>query len=196
MTRSHLALFILLSAPVALYVAVVLPREIPKDYGTPTSPTVYFPDTVGTKWVYKLTRHGPFRRHEAIDEIEMITAATERDGERFVTVRQLEGDSPNSLREYWLSESGVRSRSLSDPIGDYWMRQRQPGPWIAGLPARIVNGETWTYDLPADRSRTVSTIAGWETVRVPAGAYRALRVNSEITRAGFKTRVDVVSVFR
>lgn len=176
MTRSHVALALMLAAPVGLYAALAAPSRV-----NPTSPAAFFPTAVGTRWVYVVIYHEDRREREPVREVEVVTAVTQRASERVVTVQQLlEGDNPYRFTEYALSEAGVRQRHIPDP--DPRRRyESKPGPWIPLLPARLTPGESWTHEPPQEHSRTVFTVAGWETVRVPAGAFHALRINIEYT---------------
>jgi hypothetical protein len=185
MNRSHVALFLVLGAPVALYAGVLVPRNIPDRTDEPTNPAAYFPTAVGTKWVYQVTtqyRGRPGRSERA----EIITDVTEYDGERLVRLREIEGDSSYTQREWAVSDNQVRYRLLREPR--YWDRGRrdeEPEPWRVMFPAGMKPGATWADERPNDRTRRVYTMAGWETVRVPAGAYFAARMNVEII--DFKT---------
>ena len=178
MRRSHVALFLVLGAPVALYAAVLVPRAIPSRTDEPTSPAAYFPTAVGTKWVYQVTRraHG---RQQCSEEIESVVTVT-GDRERSVTVRQLQGDSPHELTEWLVSGKELRRRSRPDQEGRF-RTSAQPGPWITVLSAPLALGNSWTRENPSERELAVFTIAGWETVSVPAGVYRAVRVSVEAT---------------
>jgi hypothetical protein len=178
MRRSHVALLLVLGAPVALYAGVLVPRAIPDRTDEPTTPAAYFPTTVGTKWVYQLTdrsRHGIMRW----EEIEVITDARESAEERIVIVKQLKGDTTRRSREWAVSDTGVRWRVLPE---QRWRdeRREEPTPWEPSFPQGIAPGTSWTVERPDDRSRHVCTVTGWETVHVPAGAYKALRMNVEI----------------
>jgi hypothetical protein len=179
MSRSHVALFLLLGVPVALYAAVIVPRNIPARTDEPTTPAAYFPTTVGTKWVYQVTqyRHGKVLLHG--ETSEMITEAG---AERFVTARQVSVDRRFDRSEWVISETGVRTRTLPqlDREGrDRWER-KAPGPLFLILPSDITPGQSWITDTPNERCE-VHTVTGWETIRVPVGTYHALRLNYEQT---------------
>ena len=184
MRRSHVALLLVLGAPVALYAAVLVPRAIPSRTDEPTSPAAYFPTAVGTKGVYEVT-YRTSGRSRVMQEIEWITAVTDAGGERVITVKRL--DDPEQFTEWVVSDAGIRSRSLLEVD---WRRPEshlELESWYPVLPARLVPGERWTSEKNSGRRRTVCTVTGWETVRVPAGAYKALRVDVEFTefdRAG------------
>jgi hypothetical protein len=186
MRRSHVALFLVLGSPVALYAAVLIPRNIPDRTDTPTSPAAYFPTTVGTKWVYQLTERR-FGRVRGWEEVERVTEVTDNGNEKIVTVRQFEGRSPHPLTEWAVSEKGLRRRSVLAPEYRRENYPELPERWYLLVPARIAPGESWTSETDGGRSKTVLTVADWETVRVPAGAYKALRVDIEVVefdRAG------------
>jgi hypothetical protein len=195
MTRSHVALAALLLAPVALYAAAVLPDEIPHDYGEPTSPAAFFPTTVGSKWVYRQRTSARGVTENELREVRIVTSVAERDGERIVTVRELEGEGDAfTLVEWAVSEAGLRQRALPDPL------QHNPfdkaGMWHTVLPARLVSGASWVEDSSSSRSHADITVAGWETVRVPAGSYHALRVSIVLRFFVRQTKNDPLPEYR
>src|SRR5215211_2621870 len=107
MRRSHVALCLVLGAPVALYAAVLVPRAIPDRTDEPTSPAAYFPTAVGTKWVYQVT-YRMIGRSRVMAEIEWLAAVADVGGEQVVTVKQLDS---SDFKEWAVSADGVRSRS-------------------------------------------------------------------------------------
>lgn len=177
MHRSHVALLLLLGAPVMLYAAVIVPRNIPARTDEPTSPAAYFPTTVGTKWVYQVTQ---YRRGKVLLHGETSEMITEAGVERFVTARQVSVDRQFDRSEWVISETGVRTRTL--PQLDREERDRweckAPEPLFLILPSDITPGQSWITDTPNER-REIHTVSGWETIRVPAGTYHALRLNYE-----------------
>jgi hypothetical protein len=165
MARSRLALLLLLAAQGGLFTAVAafVPRATPES----TSSAAYFPTAVGTKWVYCLTESGTRWHTREYERIQLITAVTEKDGVRFVTVTESGNYDAGSITEWSVSEAGLRHRSLD---------RDEARAWYTVLPAQIAPGVTWTEDIAEERSRIVQTVVGWEVVRVPAGVYRAVRI--------------------
>jgi hypothetical protein len=179
MRRSHLALLLVLGAPVALYAAVIVPRAIPARTDEPTSPAAYFPTAVGTRWVYQVTQYR-FEEVRDWEEIEKVTGIT-NGHEKIVTVRQFGGHALYPIMEWGVSNSGLRRRWVPDP--ECILEGEQPTRWSLLIPTRVAPGENWIAEREGSRSKTVLTVAGWETIHVPAGAYKTLRVDIEIIQS-------------
>ena len=173
MGRSRVAFALLLGAFVALYAAVAAPVP-PASQRDPTSPAAFFPTVVGTEWNYRVNySYAPGGRADrAFDEVKVVTDVTAQDGERFVRVREVRGDSPYPVTEWSVSETGLRRRGVT---------RNGSGAWITALSKSVVRGETWTQEIMSDRSRSVKRVVGWEEINVPAGAYRAVRVDLVMT---------------
>jgi hypothetical protein len=159
--------------PVALVLAlipVVLAPAAPVPKGA-DGPVLYYPTTVGTKWVYQ---------RDGSDELirTTITAAEEKDGGAVLTIGLLTGDKANPYWKVFVSPKGLFS-------GDGGLdEQKFPNPLLK-LPVKA--GEKW--EVPGKPTRTV---VGAEEVEVPAGKFRAVRVESEGLTEWFAPNVGCV----
>lgn len=128
-------------------VAAPVPKEL-KGGG------VYFPTTVGAKWVYE-TPGG---------ELETaVVSAVEKDGDDLIVSRAGADGTRTAYTKMVVSADGLRQeRELTDgKLG-----------WV--LKTNLKSGESWT--MPEGGKRTVH---GPERVEVPAGKFLALRVEWE-----------------
>lgn len=128
-------------------VAAPVPREL-KGSG------VYFPTTVGTKWVYET----------ASGELESaVVSAVEKDGNDLIVSREGVDGTRTAYSKMLVSADGLRQvRELTDgKVG-----------WV--LKTTLKAGQSWA--MPEGGKRTVH---GPEDVQVPAGKFRALRVEWE-----------------
>jgi hypothetical protein len=163
MARSRIALALLLASFIALYAIVV-----PASANGPTSPAAYFPTALGTEWAYRVTDQRRGGRLQVHERIEVVTAVTEKDGTHFITLTERGDYNPRSVRECSVSEAGIRSRSVSHGTA---------GDWHTIFPSSVASGQVWENTGTNPNTRTVANVTGWETVRVPAGVYQALRVD-------------------
>lgn len=135
-------------------------------------PPVYFPTAVGAKWVYTDAAGS--------DHTEVVTAVERKDGAVVVTVAYERGDGDlHPVKTVAVSETGLRQ--LSD--GDH---RYAPPSVLLRLPHR--DGNAWRDDTEVVREsrvyRGTCTAHGPERVRVPAGVFEAVRVESEYTLNG------------
>lgn len=129
-----------LSAPAA---------PVPKDAGkTP----LYFPTTVGTKWVYE----DPRGEDEEVEVYEV-----EKDGDSVVVGRRRVGETIPYTKMV-VSADGLRQNR---PNAD----GEEAEVWV--LKTKLKAGESWKV---ADGGKR--TVHGPEEVKVPAGKYQALKV--------------------
>lgn len=128
--------------------------------------TLYFPTTVGTKWVYE--------KSDKSEAVEVITATKQKDEATLVSVGWERRGEVQPMLEVEVSEKGLAVRKtlvadLSEPLwllrlphtaGNKW------GPVMAGEPWGRVVGK--------------ASSSGPERVEVPAGVYQAIRVDTEM----------------
>jgi hypothetical protein len=170
MPRPRAALALIVAAPVSLYAALAGPVRPP----APTFPDAYFPAAVGAEWVYRLTDSQPGRPARTFERVQVVTAVTARDGAVVATVAERGDYDPGDVSAWAVSRAGLLRRNE---------RWGKAGPWLTLLRGPVVCGETWAED-DGEGSHNVLTVAGCEAVRVPAGLYRATRVDMVQTHAG------------
>jgi hypothetical protein len=126
-------------------------------------PVYYFPTTVGAKWVYDDTNG---------DYVVVVTRVEERKGTRVVTVERETGDGrvPEEVME--VSATGFVRTHYPGGVLD-------PPLEILKVPFKV--GDSWPFRL--DGCEGTKTISAVETIKVPAGTFEAVRVDTEYTRA-------------
>jgi hypothetical protein len=155
----------------ALLLAAATAAPEPNDFDTPE----YLPTTVGAKWVVRVTAQVMGEEKRVSEYTEVVTAVEEQDGVKLVTVAR-DGNRP--VTRYEVSPGGV-SRVRQDELAF------NPPLRLLRLPARP--GDEWGWDsavtspLPPARFTGRCRVFGPEEVEVPAGRYRALRVEAEYT---------------
>ena len=166
-----------------MYAGVMVPRAIPSQTDEPTALTAFIPTTAGTKWVYQTTVsfRGQVGREE---ETHLIIDAHDEGDSRIATILQSGGVGFSSLpqrRQLKVSGDGVQSRTFRSRPWRGREVDEEPIPWRVMFPGSLSAGTTWVVDHQDERSRHSFTVNGWEAVHVPAGAYRAVRVDYAIT---------------
>ena len=147
----------------ALPVALAAPRA--KD-----RPTAYFPTRVGDRWVYD-----DGKENESVREVAAVEVKRE---ETIVTVS--EPGRKAVVERVAVSAAGVRRLEFNGfPLDQYWLLK---------LPAK--EGDKWEFDHPAQRDgqgrglrgeKGTVTVGPTEEVEVPAGKFRAVRLEIEVT---------------
>jgi hypothetical protein len=134
----------------------------------------YHPTTEGDKRVYE-SRDG-----DRVRETADVVIKVEKKGETLIVTvgREIKGET-RAIGKSEVSDKGV-TVLMSGPFP-----LKTPHPKLK-LPAKA--GDQWTYesdggDGPAG-SKTTHTVAKEEEVEVPAGKFKALRVDSELTVVG------------
>jgi hypothetical protein len=115
---------------------------------------LYFPTTVGAKWVYE-TPNG---------QIETaVVSAVEKDGDDLIVSREGADGTRTAYAKVIVSPDGLRQEreATGGKVG-----------WV--LKSTVNAGDSW--DMPEGGTRTVF---GPEEVEVPAGKFHALRVEYE-----------------
>ena len=113
--------------------------------------SVYFPTTLGAKWVYER----PGREDESV-----VVSAVEKDGDDLIVSREGVDGTRTIYAKMVVSAEGLRQvRELTDgKVG-----------WV--LKSRLKPGDSW--EVPDGGKRTVHEP---EEIEVPAGKFKALRV--------------------
>ena len=133
----------------------------------PRVAALYFPTTVGTKWVYEGTG-GP--------EVHEVTAVEVKDGRKIVSVTwelDLASGKTKAVDRFHVSSVGVFKLGVNEKVYD-------PPQCVLQLPH--VPGQDWKWQPKGDDKDTWSyTAAGVEEVEVPAGKFEAIRVEQVMT---------------
>jgi hypothetical protein len=142
----------------------------------PKTPPLYFPTTVGTRWVYQT-------QGEKRESVEVVMEVKEKDGEKWVAV----GSECEGKVEYHHAIS-VSDKGLA--VVDTSVSDLDEPSWLLKLPHKA--GNKWDYGIaPACVGQWKGTALadGPEKVTVPAGRFEAIRVKVDITFAGDRRRV-------
>jgi hypothetical protein len=130
----------------------------------------YFPTAKGATKVFQTTLGD-----EVAEVTETVTAVDQKDGTVRVTVSRNVNTDPAGQSVTEVSEKGL---SLLSTDGDTYP---VPAPLLR-LSARA--GETWTWEREKPGGgtavRTTYTARGEEDVEVPAGKFRAIRIDSQL----------------
>jgi hypothetical protein len=164
------------------------------------APPVYFPTTKGAKLVYRYAVNvnigpgpgGGGNRNEVYEsEVrEVVTAVEKRDAGTVVTLtREEEERGVTGTDTFLISDKGLftTGTSVADPKRSWKIA---PPACLLKLPFK--EGNKWEYNCPAQAGGLVgiqatNTVHGPEEVVVPAGKYRALRVEHKGTSNGKPT---------
>jgi hypothetical protein len=131
---------------------------------------LYFGTRVGDTWVYEIRTPAA-----KVDMIEAVSAADEKDGVVVVAVtRTYQGETAVS-QQLAVSEQGLQLLA----VGGSNLSHAQ---WVVKVPVKA--GDTWTVDLDAPPGRQplklTYTVRGEEEVEVPAGKFKAVRVDTTL----------------
>lgn len=153
-----------------LLLAVAPAAPIPKEKSQAPD---YYPTALGSKWVYKF--------EDSTDTTE-ITAVETRGDARIVTFSTPSGAKDVTTYTVSVSRKGVFRTHLDKEAID---------PTVCFLQHPYKPGDTWDVDtvirgLPAKLSFTAREA---ESVEVPAGRYRAVRVDADETFPGKQSRL-------
>jgi hypothetical protein len=138
--------------------AAPVPKHLMKD-----RPEYYFPTTVGAKWVYDDTGG---------DYVVIVSQVEDRKGTRVVTVERETGERrvPEEVME--VSATGfVRTHGPDGALDAPLV--------ILKVPFKV--GDSWTIRF--DGIEGTKTIGAVETIKVPAGTFEAVRVDTDYARA-------------
>jgi hypothetical protein len=133
---------------------------------------LYAPTRVGDTQVYEQRGRG-----RAVRSAHVVTGVEEKGGTFLVTIER-EG-RPGAWTELSVSGRGVVWRTrMAEKLDD-------PVPWLK-LPAKP--GGTWSYESKPGNFKRTYTAGPEEEVEVPAGRFRAVRVDEEFARGGERAR--------
>lgn len=151
---------------------VVFGAPVPKT--KPSKEPIYFPTRVGAKWVYRSNPGG--------DITEVITAVQKKDGANIVAVGlELPGGQVLPSQKISVSEKGLfRVASGS----------HEHKPYLCLLRLPFKQGAKWAANTTVGGSELKGTRTAYkaDSVEVPAGTFKAIRVESEYTRDGVTHR--------
>jgi hypothetical protein len=160
-------LLALVYAAVAFLTAAPLPAAPLPDAA---KETLYFPTKVGAKWVVEGTFGG--RIHQFI---QTVTKVESKNGTRIVTTEIVEGES----RQVVLSTQVIEVSN-----GELFVRP--PASGQNGCSGKVLKqgkeGDRWEIDLARSDypdAKVTRTLGKTEDVTVPAGRYKAVRVETE-----------------
>lgn len=147
----------------------------------------YFPLTVGSEWTYATDLEGG----EMIFEVPKMEKVDDQDHAVLTlsVVKTIDGvRRPAAIQREWFRRTDA---------GDLLCPRRAVGgqeirlyPPQTHLKAGLAPGLTWTWEgtLEHGKTRTQYTVEAEETVKVPAGEFRALRLRVETTAEKGKGR--------
>jgi hypothetical protein len=130
---------------------------------------VYHPTKVGDKLVYEMdTGKG------GLEMIDVVTEVEKKDGAVIVTISRDMGGK-EMVSKLLVSATGLHRLSTG-------MRTYDPPICLLKVPAKV--GETWESEFPSVKGgtgrKTIYTFRGEEEIEVPAGKFKALKVETEI----------------
>ena len=139
---------------------------VPKD----RKEVYYYPTQKGAKWVSDW---------EGKERTFVITAVEDKDGAKVVSVAEvLTGGKEVPHEQVAVSDKGILRLAWGKPF--------DTPLWVLKVPAKA--GEVAAFDIPAEPGvipeSGTKTAHGPEKVEVPAGAYLAWRVETEVTARG------------
>jgi hypothetical protein len=142
--------------PILVPFTIAHAAPVPKDAD---ASVLYYATTVGSKWVYQAGK----------DELRVleVRAVKEKGGEVTVTVGTVVDGKVTTDQSVLVSSQGVFSAEPADKV---------PNPLLK-LPAKPKDKWDWTTAW----GKGTRTIAGAEEVEVPAGKFKAIRVEAELT---------------
>jgi hypothetical protein len=151
-------------APVLALLAALAPAApVP----TGADKVLYFPTKVGAKWVQQSDK--------GFERTEVITSVEEKDGSKLVTIsREQDGKQVPHLK-LSVSPKGVFL------VGGVRDGDAEFSPPMCLLKLPLKAGEPWDFDCARGLGRLTGTATAHapEDVEVPAGKYRAVRVEME-----------------
>lgn len=147
--------------------AAPAPREAKK-------PPLYFPTAVGTEWTYAAGGDDLYT--------DTIVEAEQLDGAAIVTVVRFFSRKPMSTEKIQVASDGLFL--LENGHGKH-----DPPACLLKLPYKPA--DRWkSYSLPIKSDRgLVKIAAAEEQVKVPAGTFNAIRVDTEVTNDGKASRL-------
>lgn len=137
--------------------AAPVPKHLKKDQST-----YYYPTTPGAKWVYVSTNR---------EWVYIVTKVEDRKGTKVVTVESETDDKREPEEVMAVSATGFFRTHDSDGPIDKPLE-------ILRVPFKV--GDSWTFHFGgAEGTKTIGAI---ETIKVPAGTFEVVRVDTELKR--------------
>ncbi len=133
----------------------------------------YYPLKPGTKWIYKVEGNG--KKLELTSQIAKLETI---EGKSLALVEKLIGGNVTETEHLTATDKGVfRNRTNGIELS----------PPVCLIKYPIKKGETWESEatLANQQMKVKSKSVDIEEVTVPAGKYKAIRVDVEISVAGF-----------
>jgi hypothetical protein len=125
---------------------------------------LYYPIKKGDKLVYEFTQDG-----KTSERSMTITASEEKDGDWIVTTEHLPIDVSNGKLR--VSKKGITQIEMGGTVLD-------PPATFLQLPAKA--GDTWEIKGVKSIPTYTSKVVGEEEITVPAGKFKALRIDATI----------------
>jgi hypothetical protein len=148
-------------------VVISMRAERPKPAPPVPSPLPYLPGTVGTVWVYELSG--------TVDLVWTVDAVRQKGDTSYIDIISQRSDEPNNraLDRYAVSPRGVSRAEYGDAESDYY-HLKLPLPKESKMTwenSTVEEGVKYSWRRVAD---------GPFEVKVPAGTYQAIRVETEL----------------
>lgn len=145
---------------------------VPKDA---TKGELYFPITLGSRWVYEISGR---------ESAEIIIAVEEKDGARLVTTGYETRGEVVANQVICVSEKGISlvDTDVADLDEPFWMLklpQTKENKWEAVL-----------APTGLEKATGKMIASGPEVIKVPAGTFQAIRVDMDISFAGERRKVS------
>jgi hypothetical protein len=149
---------------------------------TPKAPADYFPLRVGDSWTYRNTEEGGYT-------LKVLSEEPQQNG----PVRYLVELRSGVIIENVYSKNGEWVLFHSENYPEHEGLKATYDPPRQYLPISLATGQKWQStgkDPTQVDHRESSQVVGPETVTVPAGKFRAMKVVTQITGSGSKVRTN------
>jgi hypothetical protein len=123
----------------------------------------YYATQLGATWVYD---------HRGEEETLVVTRVATVGDAKVVTVGRRDGQAESGVRMV-----AVTDRGISIPRADG--TDRDPPQFVLKTPVKVK--ESWEVVVRRDKVFATATVIGVEEVEVPAGKFKAVRVDLDIT---------------
>jgi hypothetical protein len=143
-----------------LFGGSAVPAPRPKDEPVPPD---YYPAAVGTVWVYDMNNGNG-------EQVRRVSAVEDKDGAKVVTLEERGATRWIPAERAAVSPSGVRLIEFAGHTVEPYVSLKYP----------VRAGDTWDFDMPPQVGLTgysgTVTVLGEEVVEVPAGKFKAVKV--------------------
>jgi hypothetical protein len=160
-----------------LLVSLTPAAPVPKGAGKP----VYFPTQKGAKWTYT-------NYHNDQEETFVVTEVVEKGGEKIISVGREAKGEVTPAGKFKLTKEGV-----IESVGAWQLHHVRP----LMLDRPVKPGDEWEEEVEAEGPGRAPlkwkvVVRGPEKVKVPAGTFEAIRVESTFTIKGIAGRPDMM----